>query len=1708
MSNVIDSRIVEMKFDNKQFESAVATSMSTIGKLKESLNFEKSGSNFLSSLSTALSKMDFSPIAGALEGAGQKFSVFEQIAIGALRRIGEQGIDYLEGKIKELSFEQIEEGFKKYEQKTTSVQTIMAATADEFADTGQQMEYVNAQLEKLNWFTDETSYNFVDMVGNIGKFTSNGIALESAVTSMQGIANWAAISGQNAATASRAMYNLAQAIGTGSVKLIDWRSIENANMATKEFKQTVIDTAVAQGTLKKAADGTIRTIKGTVVSVQDFNSALSEGWFSKDVLTNVLDKYGAVTNELYSLSEAADATATDILQLVEAQQEGTLSQEDLMDALGDDATISVEKFSDAIKKLASEENAFGIKAFKAAQEAKTFSDAIEATKDAVSTGWMKTFELMFGDYEHARHLWTDVANGLWDIFAAGSEARNELLKDWGNSKWENLRRDISRAGVSVTDFEDKVSSGLKAQGVAVDTMIGQYGSLTAAIEAGAITSTKLQKAIQNGIEDLISGSSGSLESAEDKLKEIQDVVHQVWYGSLGNGDDRRKALEEMGYDYDMIQNLVAKGADYVIQLEDITDMELKALGLGEEEIAALRAIQDDYERLGDLSGESGRQMLADSIVNGLNAIAERLQLVKQVWNDTFGKLQSSTLINLTKKLRDFTASLAIFEEDGKTLTSRGQELADTFKTVFNAVNSLFNLFKTAAGILGQFATAMAPATKAAKELFKSLLNLFSVATDKLTGFLKGLNFSKEFKSFGELLAAIIDKITQKIDGLTSKVSNMKIGEKFAGVGEKASEAREKIKKFFDSIKTGAGDSLNFQNILKGISNAFQKIKEFLQPLIDKLKEFWELLKGKFDFSNITSIGDVIHQFISGLGGIAGGAFHGIIDGVKRLDLSVGDLIKTFIGTKIAGKILTNVLGGNGSNLKKNISDLIKSFTEITNNFGEKGLIGTLLGDVNFGSGKSGFDKFSENIKKIGAAMLMAAGGVLALGLALLVFNTAVQMDPNGMGMLAMAASMTTLVAALLALSVAGPKVALAGAGMLTAAIGVAAIAGALLLFNLAAKQDPEGRGMLAMAASLGVVTVALLALSLVGPKVIIAAGAILVAAVALAALAGALALFTAVGNMDGTTKALIAMFTVMALVIGSLMALSTVGPVCLAAAAAILIVSAALIALAGALALFTLAVNMDGTTKAMIAMAGALLIVVAALAALSAIGPMVLVAAAGLALAAVAVVAIAAGLAAAGVAIGILGAGLATMIGTVGSAVGTAVEAIGAGIGEALSAIGNGVGGIFSGIGEGIALGIEAIGAGIATANSLIGVSVESLGTSIGNGFENVAKGIDGASLIIQNAFDRLGEGVGTTIESFGSKVGNAIEGVGQSIAKAGDSIKGVGDSISSVGAGIKSFGENVKGLGLIDLIGIGAGLVEFAKGVKKVNATAIKVDASGLIDYVTAASNFKDVATMVVQTALQLEERMQQLGLAIGINFAAGIASSGSTAVTAADSLGRAVMLTANAYSDSFFTVGANMSIGMANGIISEAETVNRAASSVASNAAQSAKNASQERSPSKVFAKIGEYMSLGLANGIKAEETSVSDAAEFIAQTAIDSVMDLLGSDLEDAEFTITPVVDLSRAREGANQLDGLFYDSNVPIDFGSARAASMLNIQETDDNASNRSIGPDLDLIFQRMEMLADHLDNMQMVLDTGVLVGATSAKMDSQFGIMTMRRGRGN
>lgn len=408
MSGAVDTKTVEMRFDNQNFESNAKQSISTLEKLKSALKLD-GASKGLSDIEKASKKLDFKDLDRSVGGLGKSFSALEAIATGVFFRIGQKAADAGLKIVKSLTIDQLTAGWSKYEEKTTAVQTIMSNLRDttgRFIDEASKMDYVNQQIEKLNWFSDETSYSLTDMTSNVGKFIANGQGLEESVTAMQGIATWAALSGQNSQVAARAMYNISQAMGTGSMLVKDWMSIENANMATAEFKELAITIAQNKGKIKEGQ-----------VTIQNFRESLSgkdtKGWFDKEVMMDVFSTYGEAADKIQAYTIKTGETATDVIR----------------------------KIQNGNKKLAEEigitADSIGFRALVAAQEAKTLGEAITATGDAVSTKWMQIFELIFGNYLQQKKLWTDLSTDLWDVFAAPLDNLKSIFEVW-NKGFEGI----------------------------------------------------------------------------------------------------------------------------------------------------------------------------------------------------------------------------------------------------------------------------------------------------------------------------------------------------------------------------------------------------------------------------------------------------------------------------------------------------------------------------------------------------------------------------------------------------------------------------------------------------------------------------------------------------------------------------------------------------------------------------------------------------------------------------------------------------------------------------------------------------------------------------------------------------------------------------------------------------------------------------------------------------------------------------------------------------------------------------------------------------------------------------------------------------------------------------------------------------------------------------------------------------------------------
>lgn len=383
MSRTIDERIVEMRFDNAQFEKNVATSMSTLDKLKKSLNF-KDSSKSLEELGTAARKVDMSPLANGVETVRAKFSAMEVIAITALANITNSAINTGKRIVSAITTQPIKDGFAEYETQMNAVQTILANTQKE----GTNVKMVNAALDELNRYADKTIYNFTEMTRNIGTFTAAGVKLDTSVSAIQGIANLAAVSGSTSQQASTAMYQLSQALAAGTVKLMDWNSVVNAGMGGQVFQDALIRTSEH---LKTGAQAAIDA-KGS------FRESLQTGWLTTEVLTQTLDQF---------------ATAADTQEEYEA---------------------AVKKFLDQgySKEQAKQMADMAKTAGAAATKVKTFSQLIDTIKESLGSGWTETWRTVIGDFEEAKELWTSVSDVLSDAINKSSNARNAIVKEWAD----------------------------------------------------------------------------------------------------------------------------------------------------------------------------------------------------------------------------------------------------------------------------------------------------------------------------------------------------------------------------------------------------------------------------------------------------------------------------------------------------------------------------------------------------------------------------------------------------------------------------------------------------------------------------------------------------------------------------------------------------------------------------------------------------------------------------------------------------------------------------------------------------------------------------------------------------------------------------------------------------------------------------------------------------------------------------------------------------------------------------------------------------------------------------------------------------------------------------------------------------------------------------------------------------------------------------
>ena len=799
MSKQVDERIVSMQFDNKHFESNVATTMSTLDKLKAKLSFKKYDNSF-DGITKSAKKVDLSSVSKSADKVGLSFSAMYTVADQALRNITNSAMAAGKKIVSALTIDPIKTGFQEYETQINAVQTILANTQSK----GSTLDDVNKALDELNKYADQTIYNFTEMTRNIGTFTAAGIDLDTSVNAIKGIANLAAVSGSTSQQASTAMYQLSQALASGSVKLMDWNSVVNAGMGGQVFQDALKETARVHGI----------AIDDMIEKEGSFRETLKEGWISSEILTETLQKFTLTTEGL-----------------TEAQIE---QNREMLKAKG-----YTEAQIDEIFKL-------GATATDAATKVKTFTQMWDVIKESVQSGWSQTWKLIIGDFEEAKAIFTPLTNFFTDIIGKMSDARNKLLESAlgkGFTELSNKIKDVIGPAKKVTDVISNVTSTLGDLGAIVDdVIIGKFGN-------GKVRFDKLTEAgvnwytVQNKVNEKLGDSKRYTEEqiqAQDKLLGIQS-----------------KTTESVEAAADATVELTTDQKELIKQIANMSEEQMRSNGYTEAQIEAFRELRDTASQLGiplndfidNLDKINGRWLLINSFKNIGEGIISVLKAIGTAWSDVFPPMQTEQLFNIIAGFHKLTACLVPTADTVDDITR-------TFRGLFAALDIILTI------VGGPIKLAF----KGLMEILESFdMNIWDVTAAIGDGIVSFRNWLDSILDFSAIFKPIVDGIKRCVDAFMSLdavqgiIENFKstftglfdsISNGFSGFG---------ITNFCNALEQAFASLESWINSLKGSENLGQDI---ISGLLNGLKA------GVGAVVNIiTQLGSAILNTIKGILGI-------------------------------------------------------------------------------------------------------------------------------------------------------------------------------------------------------------------------------------------------------------------------------------------------------------------------------------------------------------------------------------------------------------------------------------------------------------------------------------------------------------------------------------------------------------------------------------------------------------------------------------------------------------------------------------------------------------------------------------------------------------------------------------------------------------------------------------------------------------------------
>ena len=853
MSKTVDERVVSMQFDNKHFERNVSTTMSTLDKLKQKLKFNDA-SKGLENVNTAAKKVDMTGLGHGVETVRAKFSALQVMGVTALTNITNSAVNAGKRIVSALTIDPIKTGFQEYETQINSVQTILANTESK----GSTLKDVNKALDELNTYADKTIYNFTEMTRNIGTFTAAGVDLDTSVNAIKGIANLAAVSGSTSQQASTAMYQLSQALASGTVKLMDWNSVVNAGMGGQVFQDALKETARVHGV----------AIDSMIEKNGSFRETLKDGWLTSEILTDTLQKFTLTTEGL--------------------TEEQIKANREMLKAKG-----YTEEQIDEIFKL-------GNTATNAATKVKTFTQLWDVLKETAQSGWAKTWKLIFGDFEEARSLFTPLADFLTGIIQKISDARNALIEGALSNPFtktiDNLKK-VKKASDKVTDGFEDISKAVE------EVLNGKWGTGQKRWDALAEAGYNWAK-VQNKVNEELGSSVRHSEELGESQKKLKDTEEKVT-------ETKSKTIQQMAKMSDEQLKAIGLTKDEIDSLRELEKAAEKA-GYSLEEVLAdvslldgRNLLIDSFRNIGkvfsDIFGaiKTAWQETFDPIFTstGLYDLIANFH----DWTENI-QLTDETIQSLTTTIQGLFSSMHVIA----LLTS------GPIKIVFNIIKELMKIFDVdllkasewLAQVIIDFDKWLSETLKF-KDIAKEIAPYIQKMVEAIKGFADGIKNSDGFKKFTGWLRESFESLSEWIAGIKDAENVGKyILEGIAnGIKNGAKAVWDAIVSVANGIITKICEVLGIhspstvmtevgENVMaglgNGIQNGFSKIWEIVKNVASNIGNFFK----NIDWGTVLAFGITTTTFIGLIKGLrtvekALDTVSGLFDGLGGMFKGIG-----------------------------------------------------------------------------------------------------------------------------------------------------------------------------------------------------------------------------------------------------------------------------------------------------------------------------------------------------------------------------------------------------------------------------------------------------------------------------------------------------------------------------------------------------------------------------------------------------------------------------------------------------------------------------------------------------------------------------------------------------------------------------------------------------------------------------------------------------